>query len=414
MANLVKHGDLTVQQIAEIQKALLVSLRSKEAFWDKFCSHTNINDGYSSYKWRKLNIPTLKANQIANLQEGVTPAGLGLEYVAFSITPVNYGDYIEYTDEAKKYNFDNVVADAKEVLAQRAFDSAEIRKAQQFITGTCTMTLSATGTDDFMKDLLKARTILRKNHIQPLNGGKYGCVLTPEHAAEVLLTYKNQITHTSEKEAIINGYIGELAGFVLYENGDDVMYVRVEAADAVAAVAGTALAENAAGSAGVDYYTRASSSAGSGYLNDGTYAYTKAASVPATHAADTYYPLTKLGSNAVSASVSSYVLFMGKTEKGLPVQTVAFGDDSVKVFNNGLGTVPYKDNDGNIYGDPLHQRGSVGFKVMGFATRILHDEALIRGLHTISAEWDNSGLATNVTNDANRKHYDDKSTSPAV
>ena len=71
--------------------------------------------------------------------------------------------------------------------------------------------------------------------------------------------------------------------------------------DAVAAVAGNALAENAPGAAGVTYYTRASSSAGEGYLNDGTYAYTKVNTIPETHAANTYFPLTNVGKDAIAA-----------------------------------------------------------------------------------------------------------------
>lgn len=414
MADLVKHTDLSVEQIAEIQKSLLVSLRSKEAFWDKFCSHSKIGDGYSSYKWRKLNIPQLKQSDMVNLTEGVTPAGLSMEYVAFSVAPVNFGDWIGYTDESKKYNFDDVTADAKEILAQRAFESVEGRKAKQFIQGTCTLDLNANNvTDGFMKDLLKARTILRKNKVQPLRNGKYGCIIAPEHAAEVLLAYKDKITHTSEKEAIINGYIGELAGFILFENADDVMYKQIEAANAVAAVAGSPLAANAAGTEGVTYYTRASSAAGAGYLNDGTYKYTKADSVPAEHEANVYYPLTTVGSDAVEAAVHSYVLFLGKTEKGLPVETVAFGDDSVKVINKPLGSLPQAVVESStvvgVRGDTLDQRGSVGFKVMGFATRILHDEAIIRGEHVLA-----DGIVELNVTDSARTGYTGKSTSPSV
>ena len=61
------------------------------------------------------------------------------------------------------------------------------------------------------------------------------------------------------------------------------------------AVAGTALAANAAGTEGISYYTRANSSAGAGYLNDGSKAYTIAASIPGTHDAGVYYPLTDIG-----------------------------------------------------------------------------------------------------------------------
>lgn len=380
MADLVKHTDLSVEQIAEIQKSLLVSLRSKEAFWDKFCSHSKIGDGFSSYKWRKLNIPQLKQSDLVNLTEGVTPAGLSMEYVAFSVSPVNFGDWIGYTDESKKYNFDDVTADAKEILAQRAFESVEGRKAKQFIQGTCTIDLNANSvTDGFMKDLLKARTILRKNKVQALRNGKFGCIIAPEHAAEVLLAYKDKITHTSEKEAIINGYIGELAGFILFENADDVMYK--------------------------DYYFKTSDAA----VADGKTYYTKSGDVYTAVAE----PATANIANYYEKGAKSYVLFLGKTEKGLPVETVAFGDDSVKVINHPLGSIPQAVVESNtvtgVRGDTLDQRGSVGFKVMGFATRILHDEAIIRGEHILA-----DGVVELNVVDANRTGYTGKSTSPAV
>lgn len=342
----VTHGGLTVQQIADIQKSLLVSLRKRDTFWDKFCSHTSVPAGTSSVEWRKLNIPELTPSQISNLTEGVTPAGLKLEYVKFTVSPVDYGSWIGYTDKSKRYNYDDVVRDAKTVLAQRARDEAEIRKAQQFISGTCTMDLTA-GDKKFLGDLLKARTILKKNHIKPISGNKFGCILTPEHAAKVLLDYAAEITHTSQKESVINGYIGELGGFILFECADEVMYKRT--------------------------------------------------------AADV--------ENEVSATTEGYCLFIGKTEYGMPVQTVAFGNASVEVYDNGLGSVPSKDGSGNILPDALHQRGSVGYKVMGFATRILADEAIIRALFVIDDSSDEGGDRIDVT-DSNRTGYSAKSTSP--
>lgn len=355
LANMVTHGELTVEQIAHIQKNILVFIR-KDTFWDKFCSHTVVPAGSSSIEWRKLNVPELTPSQISNLTEGVTPAGLQLEYVKFSVSPVDYGSWIGYTDKSKRYNYDDVVRDAKTVLAQRARDEAEIRKAMQFISGTCTMSITS-GDKKFLGDLLKARTILKKNHIKPLSGNKYGCILGPEHAAKVLLDYAAEITHTSQKEAVIDGYLGELGGFILFECADEVMYKRT------AAVAGS-------GTEGQQGYVA-----------------------------------------PVSAKTESYVLFIGKTEYGMPVQTVAFGDSSVQVIDKGLGSVPSKDGSGNILPDALNQRGSVGYKVMGFATRILADEAIIRGLFVVSSSSDEGGDSLSVA-DSSRSGYSAKSTSP--
>jgi len=355
IANYVTHGELSVEQIAHIQKNILVFLR-KDTFWDKFCSHTVIPAGASSVEWRKLNIPELTPSQISNLTEGVTPAGLKLEYVKFTVSPVDYGSWIGYTDKSKRYNYDDVVRDAKTVLAQRARDEAEIRKAQQFIGGTCTMSLTS-GDKKFLGDLLKARTILKKNHIKPISGNKFGCILTPEHAAKVLLDYASEITHTSQKESVIDGYIGELGGFILFECADEVMYKRTAAVAAV-------------GTAGQEGYVA-----------------------------------------AVTAKTEGYCLFIGKTEYGMPVQTVAFGDSSVEVIDKGLGANVSKDASGNVVPDALNQRGSVGYKVMGFATRILADEAIIRALYVIDDDSDQGGDSLTVT-DSNRTGYSAKSVSP--
>ena len=173
---------------------------------------------------------------------------------------------------------------------------------------------------------------LRKNKIKPLKGNKYGCILTAEKAAEVLETYANQITHTSQHEALINGYLGELGGFILFENTDPFMY-----------------------------------------KNDTT----------------------------------TYGLFFGKGAYGLPVQTVAFGNSSVEVYDNGLGSVPQKVGD-EVRPDALHQRGSVAYKVMGFAARIVEDESIIR------VELSIEGKEELTVADTARQHYVASSTSGAT
>ena len=325
---LVKHEQLTVQQIAHIQKDVLASL-NKDTFWDKFCSHTNVPAGQSSIEWRKLNIPKLTETESANLAEGVTPPSISMTYVKFTVTPVNYGKWIEYTDESKRYNYDDVVRDAKLILSSDAHEQAEWRKAEQFVSGTCTMTLDA-GTNGFLKSLLKARTILKRNKVKPISGQKYGCILSSEQAASVLVEYANQITHTSQKEALINGYLGELGGFILFETTHEKIY------------------------------------------KNGT---------------------------------TAYCLFIGKSDFGMPVQTVSFGNSSVEVYDNGLGSVPQYTEDGGLRPDALHQRGSVGYKVMGFATRILADEAIIRAEYTIS------GKSTLDVADNTRTNYVASSTS---
>jgi N4-gp56 family major capsid protein len=308
MSNPIMNKDLSIQQKEFVRKQILVALKDpKTSFWDKFCSHERVNDGHTSYEWRKLNIPDVKLDDLEDLQEGITPEGLDLTYVSFNVQPVDFGTYIEYTDKSVKYNFDDVKRDAGTRLSHHAFETVELRKGRQFVSGTFTMTPNA---DNFFKDLSKARIILRKNKVRPLTGSKYGCILTTEQSADILEKYQDKITHTSQKEAIIDGYIGELNGFILYENTSEVLYP----------------------------------SEGKGYA-----------------------------------------LFIGKTEYGLPVKTVSFGDDSVKIIHKELGSSISKNAKGEVVADHLNQHGSVGYKVMGFATTIIADEAILRAEYNVTA-----------------------------
>lgn len=81
-------------------------------------------------------------------------------------------------------------------------------------------------------------------------------------------------------------------GFIAIELDSDASIANIAAVAAVGAKTTDVALDNAK-----TYYTRASSSAGAGLLNDGTYAYTAVAS-PDVSDIGTYYELSVLGSNA--------------------------------------------------------------------------------------------------------------------
>lgn len=89
----------------------------------------------------------------------------------------------------------------------------------------------------------------------------------------------------------------------------------------------------------------------------------------------------------------------------MPVKTVSFGDDSVEVYNNPLGSGNVVDASNNVVPDTLHQKGSVGYKVMGFATAIEFDECVLR------AEKEISGIYELDVVDSTRDCYAGKYTS---
>ena len=88
---------------------------------------------------------------------------------------------------------------------------------------------------------------------------------------------------------------------------DDTMAIDCQDTAPAAAVAGSALANGADGADGVDYYERASSSEGAGYLNDGTYKYTFAGTGDAVHADEDnkYFTMTDVGSGDPKVTYTS-------------------------------------------------------------------------------------------------------------
>ena len=322
MSDLVKHSDLSVEQMSDIQKSVQVASR-EEPFWGKFCSHTQYQEGHDAIEWRKLVLTNLTVSDLKNLSEGHTPDPKKLAYVNFKSTVESYGNWIPYTDESKRYNFDDVVKDAKTVLADDASQQAELRRGLQFVAGTCTIT-AVSGTNGFVKTLLKARTILSKNKAKTING-KYMCILSSEQAADVLIENAAAITHTSQKEALVEGYIGELAGFVLYETTSEAIY---------------------------------------------------------------------------KDNSTAYCLFIGKSAYGMPVGTVSIGDSSVETYDNPLGSIP-EYFEGDVRPDSLHQRGSVGYKVMGFGTRVVADECILRAEVSITKVEESVNPS-----DESRSHYE--------
>jgi N4-gp56 family major capsid protein len=217
MADIVLHSDLTDEQITYIEKAIKETVKH-EPFWDKFCDHVNIPAGNSDYKYRKLVLTDPTA--IQELAEGVTPSAEKMTYATFDCKVKDCGRWIEYTDADVRYNPDSIVDNAHTVLANDAVTDIDLIQGAAFLKSACTLTTNP----DFLALLVKAGIVLRKNKAKPFINGRYVAIVTPETAGNVLIAYKDAITHTSENNAIIDGYLGELGGFVLYQNSDAVMY----------------------------------------------------------------------------------------------------------------------------------------------------------------------------------------------
>ena len=217
--SLIKYAELTLEAQALIQKSITTTL-AQDTFWDKFCDHKRYAANYDHIEYRKQILSDLSASDLVALTEGVTPAGLKVTVASFKCGVGDYGNYIGYTDKDVRYGYDNIVDMAQTELSNKALEVREGLEAKQFLAGKSTVTAEAT----YSATALKAHAILVKNKAKPLVNGMYGWIMTPEESIAVLAELADKITHTSQNNAVINGYIGEYAGFVLYTNSDDAMY----------------------------------------------------------------------------------------------------------------------------------------------------------------------------------------------
>lgn len=205
---LVKHDDLTVNQVTFIKKNVIAEVLNEDDF-TPLMAEDAIPEGYDKLSWDKLIYTAPTTTDAYKLTEGVTPEPEDLGIARFEVSVDDYGKWIPYTDKSVKYGFHDVVNLANTKLANDARRITSIVKGSIFYQGVNTVTAETTLEDTF----LKAGVILYKNEAEPFIGSEYLAIVTPEVAKDILKTYKDDITHTSEKEAIIKGEIGSIWGF---------------------------------------------------------------------------------------------------------------------------------------------------------------------------------------------------------
>ena len=124
--NIVKHQDLTDQQITTIQKKIVNQAKFEE-FFDKFCEHVPWKKGSSALECRRLIYPKVDPADVKPIAENVAPRPTSIQYATFRYTVSNYRDKFRYTRESKQYNFDDVVRDGGEVLGYKTVQKLEKR-----------------------------------------------------------------------------------------------------------------------------------------------------------------------------------------------------------------------------------------------------------------------------------------------
>lgn len=222
--SVIKHADLTDQQITTIQKKIVAQAKHDE-FFDKFCEHETWEKGSKTMSFRRLVLPKVKPSDVKPAQEGVAPRPTKINYATFKTSVEDYRDKVNYTDESVRYNFDDVVRDSGDTLSHLFTQKLDYIKGKPFISSKCTVTAEST----LLKTMSKSKIILGKNKAKKWFGAHFLMMATPELIEKLQdeLEAKGSSLDEATKEELAAGITHRKKGFLITECPSD-LFIKDE------------------------------------------------------------------------------------------------------------------------------------------------------------------------------------------
>ena len=329
--------------------------------------------------------PLPKATQ--PLTEGVTPTGSAVHITRVKGEPEQFGNYVSYTDQLDFFAHDPSpeVLKYADLLTENQLETFEHLDAMElasglnvFYTGTAA-SRSAVADELTVKDVRRAVTSLKRNKVQPADGKDYIAFIHPDVVFDIWSDDEWRQPHTyADTKQLYDGEIGRLFGVRFIEDPDAWVFRGTPFADkydelTVVKTDGTKIyiAETIASGDVADFagrkiwinntsYTLASTGAAAG-SNGSAYLIATASVTGKLIEPDMkIYPGD--GGNSSGKPVYSTII-LGKDAFGTS------GNRTVQLINKSLGSAGT--------GDPLNQRGTVGWKGYRF-TKILEQTKMVR------------------------------------
>lgn len=345
---------------------------------------------------QKVDIPKGKTKTIAfdklsplpkatvPLTEGVTPTGSAVNITRIKAEPDQFGNYVSYTDQLDFFAHDPSpeVLKYTDLLTENQLETYEHLDAMElasglnvFYTGTASSRSELADTLT-VKDVRRAVTALKRNKVQPADGKDFIAFIHPDVVYNIWTDEEWRQPHTyADTKEIYSGEIGRLFGVRFIEDPDAYVFrgtafenkydelsiVKVDKASKKVYVAEkiTTTSGYASKKIYIDNakYTVTSATAGengAAYLTL-TETITNALIEPDMK----IYP----GDGGVNGKPVYSTIIVGKNAFGTS------GDKTVQIINKSLGSAGT--------GDPLNQRGTVGWKGYHFC-KILEQTKMAR------------------------------------
>lgn len=208
---IIKLGDLPIEEKEQINDSIIYSAEHEGELFSEV-NHVPLDENKTSMTFTRSYLPKIDktSDRYKNgLVEGVTPDPEKINEAEFSVAVNENGWFYPFTNKALNHAWTDIKKRCSKFL-QNLFKTYHDEKIADAYLSSANIVTSI----DLLKltDLLQLSTMLYKNNAVTF-GGFYKLKVAPEVADKMLVAYKDIITHTTEKEAVVNGEIGEIGGF---------------------------------------------------------------------------------------------------------------------------------------------------------------------------------------------------------
>lgn len=212
LGEIVKLGDLPTEEKEQIRDAIIYSAEHESEFYSDV-NKTPLDENKTSITFTRSYLPVIDktSDRYKNgLVEGVTPDPEKINEADFTVPVNENGWFYRFTRKLLNHAYRDIKTRCTKFL-QNIFKSYHDEKIADAYLSSANIVTDI----DLLKleDLLTLGTILFKNGATTFDGGYYKLRVAPEIADRMLVAYKDIITHTTQKEAVVDGEIGEIGGF---------------------------------------------------------------------------------------------------------------------------------------------------------------------------------------------------------
>lgn len=212
LGEMIKLGDLPLEEREQIAESIRYDAEHNGEFYTEV-NHEKLDANKTSMTFMRSYLPKIDKTSdryVNGLVEGVTPDAEEINEAEFSVSVHEVGWYYKFTNKALNHAWLDIKGRCAKFL-QNLFKTYHDEKIADAYLASANVVTGASLIK--MEDLLRLNTILFKNGAVPFDGGFYKLKVAPEVADAMLVAYKDLITHTTQKEAVVIGEIGEIGGF---------------------------------------------------------------------------------------------------------------------------------------------------------------------------------------------------------